>query len=263
MNIENVYERKVEVAEKEIGDKLFYLLWSMTIVQLALIVWEWINLIHPLNSLLGLSDKIEIKAIELSTTGYLVIQLAYMGKKEITRWVKKADTVLNPNEYIRRIRRGDTAILLWGILYILGIVCVALHIIVHMPAELSRTFIQVTTLYTCAFVSKAAFKGRMKQDKQINHTGVPEGEQGITARAALESATNKEIALVEFIRDRKVVDIRDCIDHLALPKSTVNLMLKNMVDSGLLLREGSSRSVTYFVSKEAAQSLNNSDHAEK
>ena len=66
MDIEKTYKRKIESAEKEIGDTLFILLWSMTVVQLNLIFCEWINLNHPLNSVLGLSDKIEIKAIELS-----------------------------------------------------------------------------------------------------------------------------------------------------------------------------------------------------
>ncbi len=69
--------------------------------------------------------------------------------------------------------------------------------------------------------------------------------------------------MLEFIKEQKTVNIRDCISHSGLPKSTMNLMLKNMVDSGLLLREGSSRSVTYSVSKEAANAVKSNTHEEK
>ncbi len=230
MDIERSYERRIETVEKEIGDKLFFLLWFMTMAQLVLIMWEWIHLVHPFHSLLGLSEKNEIRAIELSTTGYLVIQLAYMGKKEITRWVKKADTLLKPDEYIRRIRRGDTAILLWGVLYILGIICVALHIIEHMPAELSRTFIQVTTLYTCAFVSKTAFKSRAKVEVNPEHADVNEGI---------------DTKVLEFIKQNSGAGIKECMEHSGMPRSSMGLVLRKLMNAGLITRTGSGRTVTY------------------
>ncbi len=192
MDIEKSYERKIETAKREIGDKLFFLLWFITLVQLGLIIWEWINLMPSFRGLLGLSVKNEIKAIELTTTMYLIIQLAYMGKKEITRWVKKTDTALNPDEYIRRIRRGDVAVLMWGVLYITAGLLVAVHLIDQMPAELSRTFIQVATLYTCAFVSKSAFKGRMKQTNIASHSAMPEGKQAPVTHVTMDNTTKEE-----------------------------------------------------------------------
>ncbi len=136
MDIGKTYERKIEVVEKEIGDKVFFLLWSMTIVQLDLIVWEWINLIHPLNSVLGLSDKIEIKAIELS-----------------------------------------------------------------------RPFIQVTTLYTCAFVSKAAFKEKMKKTRYADYVRGDNDPEGPALNAAIYVPTDTEKKLLEFIEEKKAVGI--------------------------------------------------------
>ncbi len=45
MEIDKAYERKIGVIEREIGDKLFFLLWFMTLTQLVLIIWEWIHLV--------------------------------------------------------------------------------------------------------------------------------------------------------------------------------------------------------------------------
>ncbi len=253
MDIDKSYEKKIGIAERELGDKLFFLLWFITLVQLVLIVWEWLNLmpsvLRPLNSFLGLSEKTEIKAIELTTTMYLIIQLAYMGKKEITRWVRKSDTVLTPEEYIRRIRRGDVAVLLWGILYITAGLFVAIHLLDRMPAELSRTFIQVTALYTCAFVSKTALKTRMRQTKEENHTPGPLNAKGLQSRKAMDDITNKEKELLEFIQENETVTTSDCIRQTQLSKSTTIRMLRNLLASGLLRREGMGKSVTYSVNK--------------
>lgn len=253
MHIEASYARKIGIAERELGDKLFLLLWVATVIQLGLILFEWINLVPSLNNLIQFSWADEIKAIELSTTGYLVIQLAYMGKKEITRWVRRSDTALNPDEYIRRIRKGDNAVLIWGVLYLAAILCVALHFIEQMPAELSRTFIQVTTLYTCAFVSKAAFKGRMKQTTATNHGTAAESDGTLSAHTG-DEMTEKEQELLGFIREHKTVNRKDCIGHTNFSRSTVNRLLKNLLDSDMIVRDGTNRNATYSMNGRADQS---------
>ncbi len=246
MNIDKSYERKIDTAEREIGDKLFFLLWFATLIQLGLVVWEWINLVPAFHRLIGFPDANEIKAIELSTAAYLIIQLAYMGKKEITRWVRRTESVLQPDEYIRRIRIGDNAVLIWGVLYLASVLCVALHVIERMPAELSRTFIQVATLYTCAFVSKAAFKGRFKQAKAANHAD-PVSADSPKAGIAIDSTSEKEKELLEFMKEKKAVNIRDCIGQTKIPKSTINRLLGNLLGSGLIVREGNGRGAAYSV----------------
>ena len=260
MDIDKSYERKIGIIERELGDKLFFLLWFATLIQLCLILWEWIDLVPAFRRLINLPWANEIKALELSTTGYLIIQLAYMGKKEITRWVRKTESVLQADEYIRRIRKGDVAVLIWGVLYLAAILCVALHIIERMPAELSRTFIQVATLYTCAIVSKTAFKGRLRPTSRASEFA---GTQGLKPGMAMDDTTDKEKELLEFIKEKNTVNVRDCIIHSGLAKSTVNLMLKNMGDSGLIVREGGSKYVTYSINKRAVDNIKGNPHEEK
>ena len=241
MDRDTFYERKIATAEKEIGDKLFFLLWFATLIQLGLILWELVNLVPAFHSLFGLPDANEIKAIELSTAAYLILQLAYMGKKEITRWVKRTESVLQPDEYIRRIRRGDNAVLIWGVLYLTSVLCVALHIIEHMPAELSRTFIQVATLYTCAFVSKAAFKGRINRTTKLQ--AQPVSGQSIEAAANIDTGRKKE--LFEFIKSNGEISMSECTERLNIPKTTSYRILTSLLADGLIRRQGRGRNASY------------------
>ena len=245
MDMDNSYERKIGIVERELGDKLFFLLWFATLIQLGLILWEWIDLVPAFRRLIDLPWANEIKALELSTTGYLIIQLAYMGKKEITRWVKKTEPVLQADEYIRRIRKGDVAVLIWGVLYLTAILCVALHVIERMPAELSRTFIQVATLYTCAFVSKTAFKGRVKHETKP----VVDAVDGELDPAVKHNGTDREHEFLKFMQEKGVVNISDCMDRFNIPKSTAHYTIKKLLAADLIARKGMGKRATYSVNK--------------
>ena len=253
MDIDKSFEKKRGIVERELGDKLFFLLWFITIGQLGLIIWECLNLmpliLPPLNSLLGLSGKIEIKAIELTTTIYLIIQLAYMGKKEITRWVGKSGTVLTTDEYIRRLRRGDVAVLIWGILYITSGLLVAVHVMEHMPSELSRTFIQVAALYTGAFISKSAFKGRQKQTMSGDHPIRALSEQTAQANADEGDISFKERELLEFIKGKEFVTVLECVGHISGSRSTINRSLRKLVVAGNIVRTGGGKSAVYSLNR--------------
>ena len=245
MDIDKSYERKVGIVERELGDKLFFLLWFATAIQITLVLWEWVNLVPALKTLVGISWAQEVKAIELSTTGYLIIQLAYMGKKEITRWLKRSESVLQPDEFIRRIRKGDVAVLIWGVLYLTAIICVALHIIERMPSELSRTFIQVTTLYTCAFVSKTAFKGRIKRETKPVADAVDEER----APAIEHNGTDREREFLKFIQEKGAVDISSCMDRFNIPKSTAHYTIRKMLAADMITRKGMGKRATYWINK--------------
>ncbi len=57
---------------------------------------------------------------------------------------------------------------------------------------------------------------------------------------------NKEKELLQFIQEKKNADVRDCMERFGIPRSSMNRMLKNLLDAGLIVREGGSRNAVYF-----------------
>ncbi len=162
-----------------------------------------------------------------------------MGKKELTRWFGSRNiSAVETEELVRRIRRGDSAVLLWGILYLAGVLLTALHITTIIPAELQRTFIQVVTIYTLAFVSKSAQKKRVKGNSAIQDAG------GQTASTAL---TAEEAGLLKFIQEHKTVTAGECIRCFILSRNRAYYMLKKMVSTGSIKSTGKGRATIYTV----------------
>src|SRR5437016_2971312 len=150
-------------AEREVGGKLFGLLWAATALQMGLIIWELLNLMPLTAAWLGDLAGPAIHATEFTTSAYLIFQMAYMGRKEFSRWTKGVSGWINlgtagklpEEETVRRVRRSDVAVALWGGLLLLCVCLHALTAIPKIPQELFRTAIQVVGLYALALVSKA------------------------------------------------------------------------------------------------------------
>ncbi len=179
----------------------------------------------------------KVTATQLTTDAYLTIQLVYMGKKELTRWFDSRNiSAVETEELVRRIRQGDSAVLLWGVVYLAGVLLAALHVIAALPAELQRTFIQVVTIYTLVFVSKSAQKKRVKGNGAIQDAG------GQTASTPL---TAEEAGLLKFIQEHKTVTAGECIRCFSLSRNRAYCMLKKMVSTGSIKSTGKGRATIY------------------
>ncbi len=241
----NNYNKQLLKVEREFGDIIFVLLWIATIVQIGLILWDWFNVTPFIRTLLALKQPNSIKAIELSTSAYLALQLAYMGKKEFTRWLsaRSSATVLEQSELASRLKRAEMLVFLLGLLYISAILTVALHVTERMPDELERTFLQVVSLYTLAFVSKAAFTSRVKQQVHADLSAVSPSVNSGMDRPPVTDERSRE--LLEFIKSRETASIKDCMNRLDLPKLTVNRMLHELVESSSIIRIGKGKNTVY------------------
>ena len=241
----NTYNKNLLKVEREFGDIIFVLLWIATIVQIGLILWDWINITPFIRAFLALKQPNRIKAIELTTSAYLALQLAYMGKKEFTRWLsaRSSATVLEQSELASRIRRAEILLFMLGLIYLTAVLTVALHVTERMPDELERTFLQVVSLYTLAFVSKAAFSSRIKQQAHANQTpGNPDLNPGMDL-SYIASERSRE--LLEFIKSKDAASAKDCMNQLNLPKLTINRMLHGLVESNTIIRIGKGKNTLY------------------
>ncbi len=237
----NTYNKNLLKVEHEFGDIIFVLLWIATIVQIGLILWDWINVTPFIRAFIALKQPNSIKAMELTTSAYLALQLAYMGKKEFTRWLsaRSSATVLEQSELASRIRRAEMLVFMLGLIYLTAVLTVALHVTERMPAELERTFLQVVSLYTLAFVSKAAFSSRIKQQAHANHDPVNHNPD----TPSIPDARSME--LLEFIKSKDAASAKDCMNQLNLPKLTINRMLHGLVESNTIIRIGKGKNTVY------------------
>ncbi len=235
------YDDKLAAVEHEFGDIIFVLLWIATILQIGLILWDWLNVTPYFRAFLALKQPNSIKAIELTTSAYLALQLAYMGKKEFTRWLsaRSSATTLDQTELATRLQRAEILVFILGLIYLTAALTVALHVTERMPDELERTFIQVVSLYTLAFVSKSAFKSRVKQEAQIRHT--PDGQDPVTVPVV----TEKGAELLEFIKSKDAVSVIDCMDALNVSRYATNRMLHRLVEANALTRIGKGKNTLY------------------
>ena len=240
------YNKNLLKVEREFGDIIFVLLWIATIVQIGLILWDWINVTPFIRAFIALKQPNSIKAMELTTSAYLALQLAYMGKKEFTRWLsaRSSATVLEQSELASRIRRTEMLVFMLGLIYLTAVLTVALHVTERMPDELERTFLQVVSLYTLAFVSKAAFSSRIKpQQAHTNPAAVnPNLNTGIDPSPAVAA---RSMELLEFIKSKDAASAKDCMNQLNLPKLTVNRMLHGLVESNTIIRIGKGKNTVY------------------
>jgi hypothetical protein len=219
MNNDN-YNKQLLKVEHEFGDIIFVLLWIATLVQIGLILWDWLNVTPFIRAFLALKQPNSIKAVELTTSAYLALQLAYMGKKEFTRWLsaRSSATTLEQSELASRLRRAEMLVLILGLIYLTAALTVALHVTERMPDELERTFIQVVSLYTLAFVSKSVFGSRVKQQAHADHGAGNHSEDTPSVTRSAE--------LLEFIKAQGTVSTLDCMNWLNLPKHTIIRMLR-------------------------------------
>jgi hypothetical protein len=241
----NNYNKQLLQVEHEFGDIIFVLLWIATIDQIGLILWDWFNVTPFIRTFWALKQPNSIKAIELSTSAYLALQLAYMGKKEFTRWLsaRSSATVLEQSELASRLQRAEMLVFMLGLIYISAVLTVALHVTERMPDELERTFLQVVSLYTLAFVSKAAFTSRIKQQARANHPSVNTDLNIGMDQSSVASERSRK--LLELIKSKDIASAKDCMDELNLPKLTVNRMLHELVESNTITRIGKGKNTVY------------------
>ena len=242
-------------AQREVGDKLLQLLWVATAIQGTLIV---IQAARMLGFILPFGNP-DIHATDISSTGYLIVQLAYMGKKEFIRWTRgvagsfrlDAPGILDVEETYRRVRRGDVAVMLWGALFFLCIVLNVLHLIPDMPLELTRTFVQVAALYTFATVSKAKKEALSKSPQP---QAVSQSPSSTAFRLKVQpkvsgsnSSQLKTEQVLELAKRKGQVSLKQVMDELGLPRSTASRNLSELVNIGALERTGQTRKTVYML----------------
>ena len=240
-------------AQREVGDKIFTLLWGFTFIQAGLILWESINMIPALSGLLGSLANPSIQATELSTTGYLALQLAYMGKKEYLRWTKglapaslnfKGSSTLDYRELTRRIQRGDVALLLWGALFMLMVLAQAFKVITTLPAELTRTFFQVMILYTVAAASKT------RKESLSTKPNLPP-PPSMPSRTSSANQVSRQVGspvgdqIVEYLSKNGDSGLAALAQALGGSKSTVKSNLRKLVIAGAITSAGAGKATTY------------------
>ena len=241
-------DRMFQKAQQEVGDKIFGLLWCFTFIQAALILWELLSLFPLTIFLLGSYANPAIHATEMTTAVYFILQLAYMGKKEFLRWTKGLPGTTNfttagnlsSEETSRRLIRGDVAVIFWGVLIALGVCMNALTLIPRVPQELLRTFIQVIGLYAFATASKSIQQAHDKHPASINTTSV-----STTPEQHIEDELDRSI--ITYLEQNGTVGIQDILEGTDVPLSTLKLHLKNLVEAGFIVREGTARSTVYKI----------------
>ena len=258
-------DRLTLAAQREVGDKIFFLLWCATFLQAGLILWETATLIPGLTGLLGQVVALSIHATEYTSTAYLILNLAYVGRKEFVRWTKGIAGTFNPStgaysslpedEMVRRIRRGDAAILFWGLFYLVILLLHAMGLIPRLPQELTRTFIQVVGLYTFFAASKAKRELLSKQPK-VSITPLlpsPVATTPVSTRSKFSTREptamdpDMEARILEAITKRGSARSVELMQELGVPRSTLGVYLKQMVESGALIKTGSRKSASYRV----------------
>lgn len=100
--------------------------------------------------------------------------------------------------------------------------------------------------YTCAFVSKSAFKGRMKQKTAETHP-VTDSSNGKALAPGADTNQGMEQELLVFIKEKGEVNINDCMGRFKLSKTATYNHLKRLLELGLINRSGNGRNVTYRV----------------
>ncbi len=263
-------DKGMALFEKEFGNKLFWAIWGMTLVQLALIIIETVYMIRPsLFIFISFPWLKTFNATETTTDLYLLIQFAYAGKKEISRFTGgKAAPQVEAEELVRRLRRGDDAVLLWLIACGIGATLHAVKVIPRMPAELWRTTVQVLALYTLALAVKTVrTTRRAKKNRQDGVPATPrlpgppalslaEEENSVAAKgqkASLDEADPpepqsnavKKAALLKFIKENPGVNVADCMKHCGLSKNRAGYLLRKLAASGAVHAGGRNRATTY------------------
>ncbi len=261
--------------EKEFGNMLLWAIWAMTFIQLALIVIETLDMIWPSFFIFASYPRLKtVKATGASTNIYLFIQFAYTGRKEFSRWLGKTGIIplktgnknlLEEDELVRRLRNGETAVGIWIAAVVIGVTIHAFHFIPQMPAELERTFVQVTGLYALATVISTVQTRRAKKagskdaangaavpgdppDDLIeikNQAANPIIAQQARVAAEQETNTDEEAALLKFIRENKGVRVGECMKHCGMSKNRAYYLLKKLVASGAVKAEGRGKATTY------------------
>lgn len=263
--------RALDHAKDEVEDKLFGLLWAATFLQAGLMLWEtgWLVRVSELGTgwwgLAGESWAGKVRATEVTSTLYLIFQMAYMGKKEFLRWTKgiagivsvKDGSALDDQEVARRIRRGDVAIVFWGVLALLCGLLYSASLISRIPAELVRTTVQVVGIYAFAAASKGYQKNKDRHAAALAETGraVPSGTAARVPSAPAvpsahpsvdrQDASESSARILELLRGHAPMKSSDIARALSLGRSRTQELLSALVQEGELTRQGSARSVTY------------------
>ncbi len=52
--------------------------------------------------------------------------------------------------------------------------------------------------------------------------------------------------VLEFIKQNSGAGIKECMEHSGMPRSSMGLVLRRLVDAGLITRTGLGRTVAYY-----------------
>jgi hypothetical protein len=187
---------------------------------------------------------------------YLIFLLAYVGRKEFARWTKgvgslsslKASSLLPDGELVKRLRRGDSAIVLWGGL---GLFCGLLYgtaLIPKFPDQLFFTCLQVLTIWVGGMYSK------MKNEQKAGREPRPIMKPALVASGALVPRTTADSGetmdrIAVLLAGKGPVGSAQVAAELGISQRRALQLLGSLCASGRTVRTGSARSSLYSTAK--------------
>ena len=102
---------------------------------------------------------------------------------------------------------------------------------------------QVVSLNSVAYTSKAIEKKQVKQNKQGN---IVEDHEPDTTAPVPESDGDEEAALLKFIKENHGVGVGDCMKYCTMSKNRAGYVLKKLFASGTIHASGKGRATMYM-----------------
>jgi hypothetical protein len=207
---------------------LYGLVLLFTYGQLGLILWDQLVLVPGFAGMTGLADPGKIHSIGEITTMYLGLLGVYIGRNAWRQYAGKDDKEALPQYVFLRIKRGYFYLALWGTMYFIGLMLMAMGITSRLPYELALTCTGVLGW----LVGDTAIKSF------LNKRAVRQLE--IAAAAATHSDT-----IMTHVEQHGRITNSECRELTGVKDSRAGKMLTQLVKEGRLQRKGSGPETWY------------------
>jgi hypothetical protein len=207
---------------------LYGLVLLFTYGQLALILWDQLVLLPGFAGMTGLADPGKIHSIPEITSMYLGLLGVYIGRNAWRQYSGKDDKEALPQYVFLRIKRGYFYLALWGTVYFISLMLMAMSVTSRLPYELALT---------CTGVL-----GGMVGDAAIKHFL---GKRTMRQLETADAAGSNSDSIMKFVEQNGRITNRQCRELTGLKDAQAANLLTDLVKEGRLQRKGSGPETWY------------------
>jgi hypothetical protein len=160
---------------------------------------------------------------------YLAVLAAYVGQKELRRWLSAPDADVMPGDVQKKFARGEIIVAVWGAATGIIVLLWELGVVASMPEPLIYTFGEVMGIYFGTSASKFFKNNNIKTAMETESVAASCGDKALS-----------------LARSGGSIDNETCMKEFNLSRGQAYRLLSRLEKQGRLKAEGSGRGGKYI-----------------